>query len=551
MIWLQHYPAGVPANINADKYTTLIAIVEEAMTKYADRSAFANMGVSMTFGELDKLSRDFAAYLISRGLEPGDKIALMMPNLLQYPVALYGALRAGLVVVNTNPLYTPREMEHQFTDAGVKAIVIAENFAANLEQIIDKTQIKTVIVTSLGEMLGGFKGMMVNLAVRYVKRMVPTFNLKNTVTMQEALDGGKKFDLPKWTANAQDTIFLQYTGGTTGVSKGAELTNRNMIANMIQMKAVIEPSAASIVGQPIALSPLPLYHIFACTVNAFGLFTLGFCSVLVTNPRDLPSVLKEFGRYKISLMTGVNTLFNGLLNHKDFAKTNFSDLKIVVAGAMAVQKAVNDRWLAATNVPITEGYGMTESSPVLSVNPLDGGKIGTIGLPVPSTEMRIADENDNPLPQGEIGEIQARGPQIMKGYYNQAEETAKTIRNGWLCTGDIGLMDEQGYFKIVDRLKDMILVSGFNVYPNEIEDVAVAHPKVLEAAAVGIADANSGEAVKLFIVKKDDSLTESELKAYMRENLTAYKNPKQIVFRSELPKTPVGKVLRRMLRDEA
>ena len=549
MVWLQHYPAGVPAQINADKYSTLVAVLDESMLKFADRPAFQNMGVNITFAELDRLSRDFGAYLNSRGLVPGDKIALMMPNLLQYPVAMVGALRAGLIVVNTNPLYTPREMEHQFVDSGAKAIVIAENFAANLEQIIGKTQIKTVIVTSLGEMLGGFKGMVVNLAVRYVKRMVPKFNLKNTVSMQEALDGGKKFELPTWTATAQDTIFLQYTGGTTGVSKGAELTNRNMIANMIQMKAVIEPSVDTTKGQPIALSPLPLYHIFACTVNAFGLFSLGFCSVIVTNPRDLPSVIKEFGRNKISLMTGVNTLFNALLNHKDFAKADFSNLQVVVAGAMALQKSVADRWKATTNIAITEGYGMTESAPVLSVNPLDGGKLGTIGLPVPSTEMRIADENDNPLPQGEIGEIQARGPQVMKGYYNQPEETAKTIRNGWLCTGDIGMMDEQGYFKIVDRLKDMILVSGFNVYPNEIEEVAVSHPKVLEAAAVGMPDENSGEAVKLFIVKKDESLTEAELKAYCRENLTAYKNPKAIVFKTELPKTPVGKVLRRMLRE--
>jgi long-chain acyl-CoA synthetase len=324
-----------------------------------------------------------------------------------------------------------------------------------------------------------------------------------------------------------------------------------MIANMIQMKAVIEPFVDSSIAQPIALSPLPLYHIFACTVNAFGLFTLGYCSVLVTNPRDLPSVLKEFGRYKINLMTGVNTLFNALLNHKDFANTDFSHLKVVVAGAMAVQKPVAERWQAATGIAITEGYGMTESAPVASVNPLNGGKIGTIGLPVPSTEMRIVDENDNPLPQGETGEIQIRGPQVMKGYYNRPDETEKTIRNGWLCTGDVGIMDEQGYFRIVDRLKDMILVSGFNVYPNEIEDVVVAHPKVLEAAAVGMPDPNSTEAVKLFVVKKDTSLTEAELKAYCRENLTAYKNPKKIVFRDELPKTNVGKVLRRLLRDEA
>ncbi len=545
--WLLHYPAGVPANINPDAYVSLVAMIEESMKKYADRPAFANMGKTVSFGELDKQSRAFGAYLYSRGLNPGDKIALMMPNLLQYPVALYGCLRAGLVVVNTNPLYTPREMEHQFVDAEVKAVVIAENFANNLEQIIEKTAIRTVIVTSLGEMLG-MKGFVVNFVVRHIKSMVPKFKLANTVSFKEALEGGGKFDLPKFKSNADDTIFLQYTGGTTGVAKGAMLSNRNMVANMLQMKAIIEPSFPSETPE-YALSPLPLYHIFACTVNAFGLFSLGHCSVLVTNPRDLPSVIKEFNNYPITLMTGVNTLFNALNNHSDFPKANLSHLKVAVAGAMALQKNVNDRWKEITGIEITEGYGMTEAAPVVSVNPLSKGKNGTIGLPVPNTDIQIADENDNPLPIGGIGEIQVKGPQVMKGYYNQPAETLKTIRNGWLCTGDIGTMDAEGYLRIVDRLKDMIIVSGFNVYPNEIEDIATQHPKVLEAAAIGVKDEQTGETIKLFIVKKDESLTENELKTYLREQLTPYKNPKIIVFKTELPKTNVGKVLRRLLRE--
>ena len=547
MVWLKNYPAGVPANIDADMYPSLIALIDDTLTKYADRMAFANMGSSITFGELDVQSRQFGAYLHSRGLNPGDKIALMMPNLLQYPIALYGAIRAGLVIVNTNPLYTPREMEHQFVDAEVKAIVIAENFAANLEQVIAKTQIRTVIVTSLGELLG-FKGMAVNFAVRYVKRLVPKYNLVNTVSFQEALDGGKRFQLPQLTTKSSDVVLLQYTGGTTGLSKGAMLTHRNMVANMLQMRAVIAPSFPS-ETPAICLSPLPMYHVFACTVNAFGLFGLGHSSVLVTNPRDLPSVIKEFNRYKINLMTGVNTLFNGLLNHKDFAKADFSAFKCAVGGAMAVQKPVAERWQQVTGIALTEGYGMTEASPVVSVNPLTGGKIGTIGLPIPSTEVRIVDEDGVVQPVGGVGELQVRGPQVMLGYYKQPLDTAQVLKDGWLCTGDIGTMDEEGYFRIVDRLKDMILVSGFNVYPNEIEEVAVSHPKVLEAAAIGIPDANSTEAVKLFVVKKDPSLTADELKAYCREQLAGYKNPKVIEFRDELPKTNVGKVLRRLLRD--
>ncbi len=545
--WLPHYPAGVPANINPDIYTSLVEMIDESMKKYADQPAFTNMGKSITFGELDKLSRDFGAYLYSRGLNPGDKIALMMPNLLQYPVALYGCLRAGLVIVNTNPLYTPREMEHQFADSEAKAIIIAENFAANLQQIIGKTAIRTVIVTSLGEMLG-LKGHVVNFMVRYVKRLVPKFELVNTVSFADALTGGQKFELPNFKSNPDDTIFLQYTGGTTGVAKGAMLSNRNMVANMLQMRVIIEPSFPSATPRYV-MSPLPLYHIFACTVNAFGLFSLGHCSVLITNPRDLPSVIKEFNKYPISLMTGVNTLFNALCNHPDFAKADTSHLKVAVAGAMALQKSVNDKWKAITGIDITEGYGMTESSPVVAVNPLSAGRIGTIGMPLPSTEVRIADLNDNPVPLGGIGEIQVRGPQVMKGYYNQPAETLQTIRNGWLCTGDIGVMETDGYFRIVDRLKDMILVSGFNVYPNEIEGIATLHPKVLEAAAIGIKDEHTGEAIKLFVVKKEESLTENELRAFLREQLTAYKNPKVIIFKTELPKTNVGKVLRRLLRD--
>ena len=545
--WLTHYGAGVPANINADAYNSLVDMLNESMLKYADRPAFANMGKSITFKELDTASRHFGAYLYSRGLNVGDKVALMMPNCLQYPIALVGCLRAGLVVVNTNPLYTPREMEHQFNDAEVKAIVIAENFAANLEAVLTKTSIRTVLVTSLGEMLG-VKGHIVNFAVRYIKRLVPKFNLQNTVSFKEAIDGGKKFELPNFKSNSNDTIFLQYTGGTTGVAKGAMLSNRNMVANMLQMKAIIEPSFPSETAC-YTLSPLPLYHIFACTVNAFGLFSLGHCSVLVTNPRDLPSVINEFNNYPIVLMTGVNTLFNALANHPDFAKADKSHLRVAVAGAMALQKAVNDRWKAVTGTDIVEGYGMTEAAPVVSVNPLFGGRIGTIGLPIPSTEVQIADEDGQPLPVGTVGELQVRGPQVMKGYYNRPDETLKTIRNGWLCTGDMGMMDEDGFFKIVDRLKDMIIVSGFNVYPNEIEDIATQHPKVLEAAAVGIPDEHNGEVVKLFVVKKEASLTETELKAFLREQLTPYKNPRIIVFKDELPKTNVGKVLRRMLRD--
>jgi long-chain acyl-CoA synthetase len=547
--WLRNYPKGIPANIDPEAYPSLLPLLDETFDKYRKLPAFSCMGKEMSFDQIDKLSKQFGAYLRSRGLEKGDKVALMMPNMLQYPIALFGALRAGLVVVNTNPLYTPREMLHQFTDSGVKAIVIAENFAANLEKIIKDTQIKTVIVTSIGELLGTVKGPVVNFVIRNVKRMVPKFNLDNTVTFKEALSQGKKFKLEPHVGSPDDVILIQYTGGTTGVAKGAMLTNRNLVANMQQIRSIMMPYLEE--GKETALSPLPMYHIFAFTVNCLALMTIGSLTVLIVNPRDLSTINKAFKNYKISLMTGVNTLFNGLLHNDDFKKLDFSSLKITVGGAMAVQRAVAEEWQVVTGCPLVEGYGMTEASPVVSCNPVDGsGKVGTIGIPVPSTDVRIVDNQGNVLQTGEVGEIQVFGPQVMKGYYNRPEATAECIKDGWLSTGDIGKMHDDGYFQIVDRKKDMILVSGFNVYPNEVEDVIATHPKVLEVAAIGIPDEKSGEIVKVFVVKKDKSLTEKELIAHCRENLTGYKVPKQVEFRKELPKTNVGKILRRALREE-
>ena len=548
--WLKNYPNGVPANINPNEYQNLVEMFEQTFDKYRKLPAFQCMDKSITFDQLDKMSKQFGAYLLSRGLEPGDKIALMMPNLLQYPIALFGALRAGLVIVNTNPLYTPREMKHQFSDSGAKAIIIAENFAANLEKIIHDTPIKTIIITSIGEMLGAVKGTLTNFIVRTVKGMVPKYNLANTVTFKEALAQGKKFTLPDLVGKPEDVIVLQYTGGTTGVSKGAMLTNRNLISNMLQFRAMISPYL--IEKEEVALSPLPMYHIFAFSVNALALMSIGSRTILITNARDIGSILKEFKNNKITILTGVNTLFNAMLNHKDFASLDFSSLKATAGGGMAVQKVVAEKWKEVTGCNLSEGYGLTESSPVATVNPInDKGQIGTIGMPVPSTDMRIANEEDQSLAVGEVGEIQIKGPQIMKGYYNRPEETRKTISSdGWLRTDDIGLMKPDGFFKIVDRKKDMILVSGFNVYPNEIENVLAMHPKILEVAAIGVPDEKSTEAVKVFIVKKDTSLNEKEVREYCTEQFTGYKKPKHIVFRDELPKTNVGKILRRALRDE-
>ncbi len=549
MIWLKNYPSGVPVNIRTDGFSTVVALLDDTLKKYKHKIAFSNMGRELTFEQVDKLSRDFGAYLHSRGLEPGDKIALMMPNLLQYPIALFGAFRAGLIVVNTNPLYTPREMKHQFKDSGVKAIVIAENFAANLEKILGDTSIKTVIITSLGEMLGMFKGRLVNMVVRRVKRLVPKFDIANAVTFKTALANGKKFKLPEIKAAAEDTVILQYTGGTTGISKGAMLTNKNLLANMEQIRAIMSPFLVE--GKEVILAPLPLYHIFAFTVNCMTLMSYGSLNVLVTNPRDMKSVIKPFKMYPISVVVGVNTLFNAMINYKEFKKLDFSSLKMTLGGGMAVQKAVALEWQRITDSPLCEGYGMTEASPVITVNPLDGsGKLGTIGLPLPSTDVRIVNDEGRVVPQGQIGELQVKGPQVMKGYYNQPDETQKVLKDGWLSTGDIAKMHEDGYFQLVDRKKDMILVSGFNVFPNEIEDVIAMHPKVLEVAAIGIPDPKSNEVVKVFIVKKDKKLTEKEIIQHCRENLTGYKVPKSVEFRKELPKTNVGKILRRALREE-
>ena len=548
--WLKNYPAGMPANINPDQYPNLMAILDETFKKYGQKPAFAGFGKELTFSEVDKMSRNFAAYLHSRGLVPGDKIALMMPNILQYPIALFGALRAGLIIVNTNPLYTTREMKHQFTDSGAKAIVIIENFAANLEQVIAETSIKTVILTSMGEILGGFKGFVVNAVVRHIKKLVPKYNLANTVSFMHAVKEGEKFTIKPFDVKGDNIAALQYTGGTTGVSKGAMLTHRNLVANMLQMRAAIMVVLKDD-GSEVAFCPLPLYHIFAFTVNCMGLFSIGAKNILVPNPRDQKAVIKDLKTYKPSIFIGINTLFNALLNNPEFVALDHSALKVTCGGGMAVQKVVGEKWQAVTSCAMAEGYGMTETSPCATVNPADGsGKLGTIGLPLPSTELRIVSDEGIPLSAGETGEIQIKGPQVMLGYYNRPEATAESIKDGWMITGDIGLMDEDGYFKIVDRKKDMILVSGFNVYPNEIEDVLMLHPKVLEAAAIAVKDDKSGEVPKVFVVKKDASLTEAEIFEHCRVHLTGYKIPKYIVFMNDLPKTNVGKILRRELRDK-
>ena len=547
--WLKNYPKDIPANIDPDAYPNVVAAIEDAFEKYRWKPAYQSMGKILTYDELDKKSRAFAAYLQSRGLEAGDRIALMMPNMLQYPIAMYGALRAGLVLVNTNPLYTPREMKHQFCDSGAKAIIIAENFAYNLEQILPETPIKTVIVTSIGEMLG-FKGKIVNVVVRYVKKLVPKYRLENTVTVTHAIKQGEKFTIKPFDSKPDDTIILQYTGGTTGVAKGAMLTNRNLIANMMQMKGVMFSVLQE--GNEVSLTALPMYHVFAFTVNAMGLFSGGIKNVLITNPRDIKNLIKEWKEHPVSVFIGVNTLFNGLLNHEDFKSCDFSTLKITVAGGMALQNAVAQRWEDVTKCYLAQGYGLTESSPVASVNPIDGtGKLGTIGLPIPTTDMRVVDDAGKALGIEEVGEIQIKGPQVMKGYYNRPEETAQVLTtDGWLQTGDIGKMDADGYFSIVDRKKDMILVSGFNVYPNEVEEVLSMNVKILESCAIGVPDEKTGEAVKVFVVKKDATLTKEEVIEHCKQNMTAYKVPKQVEFKDDLPKTNVGKILRRELRDK-
>ncbi len=549
--WLKNYPKGVPANIDESQYATLVDYIKDKSTAFAKRPAFSCMGKTMTYKEIDALSDQMGAYLNYRGLQPGDHVALMMPNLLQYPIALFGCVKAGLTIVNTNPLYTPREMEHQFVDSEVKAIIIAENFCSNLEKILPKTQIKTIITTSIGEMLGSVKGMLVDTAIKHVKRMVPSYELANTVKFKEALKQGKKFKLPKFENDPERVVVLQYTGGTTGVSKGAMLTNKNLVANMLQLKAFMDPYIEGDGSDQVVLCPLPLYHIYAFTCNCLAMMSHGAHNILVTNPRDIDSLVKEFTKYKITGMTGVNTLYNALNNNEDFKALDFSKLTQSSAGGTALQKKVADEWEAITGSQLSEGYGMTEASPVVTSNPRDDIRQGTIGVPIPSTDVRIVDDSGNPLPVGSVGELQVKGPQVMKGYYNRPEATAKTITpEGWLNTGDIASMDEEGYFKIVDRKKDMILVSGFNVYPNEIEDVVSRHVKIDEVAAIGIPDDKSGEVVKIFVTLKDSTLKKDELKAYCKEQLTGYKVPKHIEYVKELPKSTVGKILRRELRDK-
>ena len=554
-IWLKNYPAGVPADIDPSRYSSLVEMCEESFAKYRDSHAYLSMDKTLTYGQLDRLSAAFAAWLQSRGLVRGDRVAVMMPNLLQYPVAVFGILRAGCVVVNVNPLYTPRELEHQLKDSGAKAIVIVENFARTLEQVLPRAPVQHIVLASMGDMLGFPKGPIVNLVVRKVKKMVPAFSLPGAVKFNHAVAAGRGLPLKKPAIGPDDVAFLQYTGGTTGVSKGATLTNRNVVANVLQNEAWLQP-AFDKGGRPerfTIVTALPLYHIFALTVCALLGMRVGGRCLLIVNPRDIPAVIKELSKHEFHMLPAVNTLYNALLNHPDFGKINFKGLRAANGGGMAVQRAVAERFVGLTGCPIIEGYGLSETSPVLTCNPATSAEYtGTIGLPVPSTEISIRDEEGRELALGEAGEICARGPQVMAGYWQRPDETAKVMTaDGFFRTGDIGVMNAEGHIKIVDRKKDMVLVSGFNVYPNEVEDVVASHPGVLECAVVGVPDDQSGEAVVLFVAKKDPSLTAQALKDFCAQQLTAYKRPRYVIFRKELPKTNVGKVLRRELRDVA
>ena len=547
-IWLKSYPAGVPADIDPKKYRSLVELFEKSIAKYRERPAFHSMGKRITFDELDKRSRDFAAWLQARGFAKGTRVAIMMPNCLQYPIAMFGTLRAGCTVVNVNPLYTPRELEHQLKDAGAEVIVILENFGHVLQEVRARTPVRHVIVTSLGEMLG-VKGVIVNLVVRKVKKMVPAYDLPGAISFKDALKEGKDKSLAEPSLGHDDIAFLQYTGGTTGVSKGAMLLHRNIIAALLQYEAWLAPTMGA--ERPVIITALPLYHIFSLTVNCLVMMVVGGENVLITNPRDIPGFVKELAKHKYSIITGVNTLFNALLNHPDFGKLDFSSLKLAVGGGMAVQKAVAERWKQVTGTPLVEGYGLTETSPSATANPPGREFSGAIGVPMPSTEIVLRDDDDRDVPHGQPGEICIRGPQVMAGYWQRPEETAKVLgTDGFLHTGDIGIMDESGFIRIVDRKKDMILVSGFNVYPNEIEQVVAMHPGVQEVAAIGVPDEHSGEVPKIFVVKRDPQLTEHDLLEHCKKELTGYKRPKYVEFRSDLPKTNVGKILRRALRDE-
>jgi long-chain acyl-CoA synthetase len=547
--WLKSYPKAVLATIDLGRGRSLVDVFHTACAAFKDRPCFTNMGVTLTYSDLHRLTGEFAGFLRrDLGLQPGDRIGLQMPNILQYPVALFGALRAGLVVVNTNPLYTPREMLHQYRDAGVKAIVILANFAKNLQEVLPEIGKPHLVVTELGDLFPGVKRVVVNAAVKHIKKLVPAYDLPDAIPFRDALARGRKHTVEDAAPSTDDVAFLQYTGGTTGVAKAAMLSHRNILANVEQSSAWMAPWLTE--GGEIILTPLPLYHIFSLTINCLLFMKFGAENILVTNPRDFPAFIKLMQTQKFTVMTAVSTLLNALMNQPGFDRIDFSSVKLTVAGAMALQRPVAERWKELTKTKVIEGYGLTEASPVLCCNPLDGSdRIGTIGLPFPSTEIRLVDDDGKDvLGAGQPGELVARGPQVMKSYWNKPEETANMLRDGWLWTGDIAQMDEAGFFKIVDRKKDMILVSGFNVYPNEVEEVVALLAGVAEVGAIGIPDEKSGEAVKVVVVKRDPNLTPEAVIAHCRERLAGYKVPKQVEFRTELPKTNVGKVLRRALR---
>jgi len=546
-IWLNHYDSRVAPEIDPDRYASIIDILDESVAKYGDKTAYINMGQTISFSELDSLSRQFAAYLMNNGFKPGDAIAIMMPNLLQYPVALFGILRAGMTVVNVNPLYTARELKHQLNDSQAKAIIIVENFAHTLDKVVADTGIQEVLLTSLADMLPAPKRWVVNFVVKRVKKMVPAYSLAGAKSFMSALKAGEKLTYTRPEINNEDLAFLQYTGGTTGVSKGAMLTHRNMIANLEQVSGLL--STVITPGKDLVVTALPLYHIFALLANCLLFLKFGCPNLLITNPKDMPGFVKELEKYPFAILPGVNTLFNGLLNTPGFSELDFSNFKFGLGGGMAVQRPVAEKWQKVTGTVLLEGYGLTECSPVVAVNPpqLEAYK-GAIGLPVPSTDIMLIDDNGNEVAAGESGELWVKGPQVMKGYYNRPEASEEILKDGWLATGDIARYDEEGYFYIVDRKKDMILVSGFNVFPNEIEEVAAMHDAVLEVAAIGVPHDVSGEVVKLFIVRKDDSLTAEAVISHCRTHLTGYKVPKHVEFKEELPKTNVGKILRRELR---
>lgn len=548
--WLASYPQGVPAEIDVDEFPSIVSVLQTSLEKYRDRPAFSSLGKVLTYAEVDRLSQQFAAYLLGElKLKKGDRVAIMMPNCLQYPIATFGVLRAGLTVVNTNPMYTARELKHQLVDSGASVLLVLDNFGAVVQEVLEETQVSQVITTGLGDMLGFPKGGIVNFVLRHVKKMVPDYDIPGAIRFRDALTLGQMHKLPDISIDPQDLAFLQYTGGTTGVAKGAMLTHRNLVANMQQAAAWVGVNVK--MGEEIIVTALPLYHIFALTANGLVFMKFGGLNYLITNPRDMHGFVKELKKVPFTAITGVNTLFNGLLNTPGFKDVDFSRLHLTLGGGMAVQRAVAERWKQTTGCTLVEAYGLTETSPAACINPMDLAEYnGSIGLPVPSTDACLKDEDGNVLGLGEVGELCIKGPQVMKGYWNRPDETANVVdADGWLHTGDMAKMDEKGFFTIVDRKKDMILVSGFNVYPNEVEDVIAMLPGVLEVGAVGVPDDKSGEAVKVVIVRKDPALTAEDVKAHARENLTGYKQPKYVEFRTELPKTNVGKILRRELRD--